>query len=178
MGITKTRIAEGTSVGEMFPTYAELEVQIEEGRGIYVFLEEFTEENTYQQEFTLIRVDSESKEEVNDLQIWVESLGLTEPTIVMWRESDSTGTIIETGGEYDFGDTDRLFLYFPMPIQNITFSTTSGSEVGVVVFPNCVELHVNYKDAIIGRYEIICQLKVESNGTIYKQEFMLVRPEE
>ncbi len=120
-------------------------------------------------EDTVVEVESsESEVVVSGLQMWVESLGLTEPTIVIWREADSTGTIIETGGEYGMDTNDRFYLYCPKGVEEIVRNSIYKIEMGEIPFANCVELIMPFEE------ENSCTIEVMLNGVIYKQEFTLI----
>lgn len=102
----------------------------------------------------------------NTPEVWFESLNLTEPTVAIWDMDTCTGIIVENEKEYEFGDNNKLLLYYAVPITE--FYTSEGIIAGEM-FPTYMEFETDFETGI----GVI--LKEVSGETTYKQDFKLTR---
>ncbi len=65
--------------------------------------ESVAQEDTEAEEAVVEVESSESEVAVSDLDVWFESLELTEPTVVIWNEETKTGIVVENNMKYEFG---------------------------------------------------------------------------
>lgn len=108
--------------------------------------------------------------EADVMEVWLASVNLRDPNVLIWDEETSTGTIVEEGGNYEIDANNKFFLYIPlgMSFDSIRVDTLYEIKVGEVFSDTCLELIVPLEDENPSEIGVITP-----DGTVYTQKFTL-----